>query len=281
MRHLIAYALVGAGVMAVLLVGYFGFIREDEAATTGRPVATADAVDETVTAASTTEGDQTMEEAPVSTTAPTTEEEVVPTRGRAMRIPDDVRESMIGKSWKEGLGCPSLDDLRLLEIPHRPWKKSDPDPQFGQLVVHREAAKVVLDIFERLYENGFPIESMKLIDEFQDPDTGAWADDFESIEQNNTSAFNCRPVTGGTRLSNHAFGLAIDINPIQNPYVLNGQVFHVDSEVPAILERRKGVRGLLWGEDDPNVRAFTDAGWEWGGTWENPKDYQHFSRDGG
>ena len=103
-------------------------------------------------------------------------------------------------------------------------------------------------------------------------------DDFRSIEADNTSAFNCRAATGSSRWSNHAYGLAIDINPIENPYVSGGTTSHPASE--PYLDRSR-VRPGMAVEGGALVRAFDARGWGWGGRWSGTKDYQHFSPNGG
>ncbi len=103
-------------------------------------------------------------------------------------------------------------------------------------------------------------------------------DDFASIEADNTSAFNCRPATGSSRWSQHAYGLAIDIDPIENPYVSGGRTSHPASE--PYLDRRR-VRPGMAVEGGPLVAAFDARGWGWGGRWSGTRDYQHFSESGG
>ena len=114
-------------------------------------------------------------------------------------------------SWR--LGCPvPLSDLRLLTLTY--WG-FDGQPHAGELVVRAGHAERILSVFAKLFEVGFPIEQMRLVDEFG-------GDDDRSMAANNTSAFNCRRVAGSTSWSQHAYGTAIDINPVQNPYVHRG-----------------------------------------------------------
>ena len=104
-------------------------------------------------------------------------------------------------------------------------------------------------------------------------------DDFASIEADNTSAFNCRAATGSSNWSNHAYGYAIDLNPLENPYIENGRVFHRASEKYIDRSKRRSPMQLLNG--DPVVRVFYAAGWGWGGDWSGSvKDTQHFSVNG-
>jgi hypothetical protein len=93
----------------------------------------------------------------------------------------------------------------------------------------------------------------------------------------NTSAFNCRLVLGTSVWAQHAYGLAVDINPIENPYVANGQTSHRASR--RFLDRSRHRRGMAW-PGGALVRAFDGVGWGWGGRWSNPTDYQHFSSNG-
>ena len=182
-------------------------------------------------------------------------------------IPKDVRAEMIGVSWKPG--CPvALKDLRLITTTHL---TPDGGTAEGQLVVHRDAAPAVKRVLQRLWDAGYPIARMRLIDAYD-------GDDWESIEDNNTSAFNCRRATGSGNWSNHAYGRAIDINPIQNPYVSGGQVYHDASW--RFIKRSKRLSPMVIMPGDAVVRAFADEGWGWGGTWSDPKDYQHFSANG-
>jgi hypothetical protein len=178
-----------------------------------------------------------------------------------------LRKRMTGKSWHEG--CPvGLGKLRLLEVAH--WG-FDGDVHSGRLVVHRRAAAAILKVMEALYEERYPIRRMVLIDRYG-------ADDHRSMAADNTSAFNCRFVAGqpGT-WSQHAYGLAIDVNPIENPYVSGDHVSPPAGKPYA--DRTKSEPGMIH-DGDSTVRAFASQGWEWGGDWSPAKDYQHFSANG-
>jgi hypothetical protein len=185
--------------------------------------------------------------------------------GRAGPLPAAVRQEMTGVSWREG--CPvHLDDLALLEIAH--WDMAGGRAR-GELVVAARVADDVLGAFGRLYDLRFPIERMRRVDHYD-------ADDDRSMADNNTSAFNCRPVAGTSRFSQHSYGTAIDINPVQNPYVRGERV-----APPAgrdYLDRSEVRPGML--VPGPAVRAFKDLGWGWGGDWRSAKDYQHVSETG-
>ena len=161
-----------------------------------------------------------------------------------------------------------LADLRLLSVSH--WG-FDGAPRQGEVVVAASVADDIVGVFRTLFDARFPIESIRLIDEFG-------GDDDRSMAANNTSAFNCRAATGSTRWSEHAYGTALDINPIQNPYVTSsGRV--LPPEGAAHTNRDSATTGLITA-DGPVVAAFRDIGWGWGGDWSSGKDYQHFSANG-
>lgn len=188
-----------------------------------------------------------------------------PFEGTAMPLPEDVRATMTGVSWREG--CPvGLDDLALLEVTH--WG-FDGEVHAGRLVVAAASADGVLAAFEAMFDARFPIDKVRLVDEYG-------ADDNASMEDNNTSAFNCRRVTGGTSYSQHSYGNAIDINPVQNPYVRDGTVLPPAGR--EYLDREDVRPGMIVG--GPVVDAFAAIGWEWGGDWTTLVDYQHFSENG-
>ena len=187
--------------------------------------------------------------------------------GSVAPIPAALREAMTGVSWRPG--CPvSLDDLRLVRATH--WG-FDGRVHAGRIVVHRDVARDVLTVLRLLYAARFPIRRMLPVDAYG-------ASDFRSIEADNTSAFNCRPVEGTSRWSEHAYGRAIDLNPIENPYVYaNGTTSHRASR-PYL--RRGPYRAGMAVEGGVVVRAFDAVGWGWGGSWPGIKDYQHFSASG-
>jgi len=173
---------------------------------------------------------------------------------------------MVGVTWKED--CPvHIDDLALLELTH--WDMTG-TVQTGQLVVAASGADAILGVMEALFEARFPIHSMR-------PAHAYGGDDTASMADNNTSAFNCRAKTGGKSWSEHSYGLAIDINTIQNPYVRGTRV--LPPEGKPHVERDPEVPGLIVA-DGPVVAAFRDIGWKWGGHWRSLKDYQHFSASG-
>jgi hypothetical protein len=188
-------------------------------------------------------------------------------RGSVSEIPASLRETMTGVSWRPGCPVP-LSDLRLVRASH--WG-FDGRVHAGRIVVHREVARDVLGVLRRLYAARFPIRRMIPVDAYG-------ASDFRSIEADNTSAFNCRPVEGTNRWSEHAYGRAIDLNPIENPYVYaDGTTSHRASR-PYL--RRSPYRAGMAVEGGAVVRAFDAVGWGWGGRWPGVKDYQHFSASG-
>ncbi|MET1005749.1 MAG: CapA family protein [Propionibacteriaceae bacterium] len=168
-------------------------------------------------------------------------------------------------------GCPvPVGDLRLVRLSH--WD-FDGRVRQGELVVEAKHAKAVVGVFGKLYAAKFPIERMRLVSDYA-------GDDEKSMAANNTSAFNCRTVAGTDRWSQHSFGAAIDLNPVQNPYVTEAGISPAAGEAYAEPKaRRATVKGLITA-DSVVVRAFREAGWEWGGTWQSSKDYQHFSAAG-
>ena len=189
-----------------------------------------------------------------------------PFRGSISRIDAAQAKRMTGVSWRPG--CPvHLRDLRLLRMSHR---RFDGTVGQGRLVVHRDVARAVLSVFRRLYQAGFPLRRVVPVDAYG-------GSDFRSIEADNTSAFNCRTVEGTTRWSEHAYGRALDLNPIENPYVSGGRTSHPAS-VPYLDRTRRGPGMAV--EGGALVRAFDRIGWGWGGRWSGTKDYQHFSASG-
>jgi hypothetical protein len=181
-------------------------------------------------------------------------------------ISPEVRERM-GGTWQEG--CPvGLEALRYLTVSFRGF---DGDVHTGELVVHGDEADDVVGVFRQLFEAGFPVEEMRLVTDadLAAPPTG---------DGNNTAAFVCRVVRGGTRFSAHASGLAIDLNPFHNPYTRDDLVL---PELASAYVDRSHVRPGMILDGDAAVRAFEAIGWSWGGRWTDPVDIQHFSATGG
>ena len=174
---------------------------------------------------------------------------------------------MTGVSWRPGCPVP-LRDLRVVTASYRCF---DGRTRTGRIVVHRDVATEVAIVFRRLYAERFPIRRMVPVDAYG-------GSDFRSIEADNTSAFNCRYVDGTTRWSEHAYGRAIDLNPIENPYVTSsGTTSHRASR--PYLRRAPYLPGMAV-EGGTVVRAFEGVGWSRGGRWSGARDYQHFSASG-
>jgi D-alanyl-D-alanine carboxypeptidase len=172
----------------------------------------------------------------------------------------------LGPSWHPG--CP-LDPrhLRRVEVNYIGF---DGKTHRGDLIVHEDLAAEVVAIFEQLLQLRYPIEKIRPVDNYPA------ADDELSMEDNNTSAFNCRHIPGTGHWSQHAFGRAIDLNPLLNPYIDRTGAFQPKNAAP-YLDRNRTDPGVLHA-GDAAVRIFTDRGWRWGGDWRTPIDYQHFER---
>jgi hypothetical protein len=186
---------------------------------------------------------------------------------RVQPIPPAMRAQMIGVSWHPG--CPvGLGDLRMLTLTYRGFDGRD---HTGRLIANRDATRAIAAAFAQLYAARFPIRRMEPVDRYG-------GDDYRSIEADNTSSFNCRNATGSARWSNHAYGRAIDVNPIENPYVSGGTTSHPASR--PYLDRARHPRGSAY-DGGALVEAFRSVGWGWGGSWSGSiRDYQHFSVNG-
>lgn len=177
---------------------------------------------------------------------------------------EPVTAERLGPTWRPG--CPvGPDELRLVRVSHA---TPDGATATGELVVAAEAAGDVIAAFAEIYAARFPITRMTTIDAYG-------GDDNESMADDNTSAFNCRAITGGTGWSRHSYGLAIDVNPLRNPYV-NGETV-LPPAGQAYLDRTDVRPGMIVA-GDVVVAAFTSRGFEWGGDFASLKDYQHFDR---
>jgi hypothetical protein len=164
--------------------------------------------------------------------------------------------------------CPvALDDLRLVSLTY--WG-FDGRPHVGRLVVNRDAVTAIVGALRRLYRMRFPIRRMVPIDAYG-------ANDERSMEADNTSAFNGRFVAGSSVWSQHAFGRAIDVDPLENPEIRDGKVY--PTTAGRYADRALSLPGTIVA-GGPVVRAFAAVGWGWGGWWHSPRDYQHFSATG-
>jgi hypothetical protein len=188
--------------------------------------------------------------------------------GRAQPVfrTEPVTAARLGSSHRPG--CPvAVADLRLVTVTHL---RFDGRPARGQLVVHRDAAAAVVRVFRTLLAARFPVAQVRTVEAYG-------GDDARSMAANNTSAYNCRRTTGGNGWSEHALGRALDVNPVQNPYVRGTTVLPQAGR--AYVDRARPRPGMVLA-GDPVVRAFAAVGWEWGGSWTGSKDFQHFSASG-
>lgn len=170
-------------------------------------------------------------------------------------------------SWRPGCPVP-IEDLRRLTVDH--WG-FDGAVHRGELIVREDYADAVLGAMRSLFDARFPIARMELVDVYM-------ADDRRSTAANNTSAFNCRRVAGSGAWSEHAYGRAVDINPVQNPYVSGSGAVSPPAGAE-YADRSRQAPGMIHA-GDAVVRAFAAIGWSWGGGWKSAKDYQHFSATG-
>ena len=179
----------------------------------------------------------------------------------------DAVRTRVRYSWRRG--CPvGPVELRLLRADY--WG-FDGRVHRGELIVHRDHARRILGVLKRLFQARYPIQRLRLVDAYR-------ADDDRSMAANNTSAFNCRRVSGSSSWSEHAFGRAIDLNPLRNPYVTRGGRVSPPAGRP-YANRARRAAGMIHAGDTV-VRAFAAAGWRWGGSWSGSRDYQHFSSTG-
>ena len=183
---------------------------------------------------------------------------------------------MSGTTWHPG--CPvALEDLRLLHFNY--WGFGG-NVLRGLMVVNASAAEDVLGVFHRLYDARFPIKRVSLSTPFHPK---AFAQ-HRRIDSNRsvTASFNCRPVVTALgpsdSFSQHSYGLAIDLNPLQNPYVTSDGFVRNRAAEP-YTDRSGHLEGMIH-EGDVVVRAFAAIGWSWGGNWSGDKDYMHFSATG-
>ena len=187
---------------------------------------------------------------------------------QSMELTDEVFARIEGKSFKQECTTPR-EDLRYLRVLH--YNKEGEELE-GELICHKDIADDLLDIFRKLHEARYPIERMVLVDEYD-------ADDEASMQDNNSSAFNFRFISGTRSLSRHSRGMAIDINPLYNPYVRQrgGRVLVSPENAKAYTDRAKAFPYKIV-RDDLCVRLFKEHGFTWGGDWKNSKDYQHFEK---
>lgn len=188
----------------------------------------------------------------------------------ATEIDEGVLSRISGKSYtpNDQILSADLSYLRML------YYGPDQNTYIGEMIVNQQIKEDVLEIFQTLYENRYPIERMTLIDTYD-------ADDQASMEANNTSAFNYRTIQGSSKLSNHSYGMAIDLNPKYNPYVKTGADGSISCQPQgsAAYADRSQDFAFKIDRNDLAYQLFTQAGFTWGGNWNSVKDYQHFEKE--
>lgn len=210
--------------------------------------------------------------------SPTPEPSSQPARtrfdGAITRLPAWLAAEMRGTTWKHGCPVP-LEDLRLLRFNYHGFGGGI---RRGPMVVHEDVAEDVLWVFRQLFDAEFPIKRVDLTREFV-------PSRFEPVitsKRSVTASFNCRPVITplgpSDDYSQHSYGMAIDINPVQNPYV-TADGFVRNTVARRYVDRSKRLTGMIHA-GDVVVSSFSRIGWEWGGTWSGGKDYMHFSTSG-
>lgn len=184
------------------------------------------------------------------------------------KIPLEVKNRMMGKSYPSNLENVkiTLDELRYVRVSYYDFNSVLHDD--GELIVNVKVADDIIQIFYELYLLKYPFREISLIDKYG-------ASDELSMQNNNTSSFNYRNTTDSNTLSKHALGLAIDINPLYNPYISNDTFYPANSSI--YLDRTKDFSGKIDKNDDC-YKIFTKYGWSWGGNWKYIKDYQHFEK---
>ncbi|WP_345265450.1 CapA family protein [Nocardioides nanhaiensis] len=206
---------------------------------------------------------------PAPTEQPDTPAAAPPFQARVKPISPQLQRRMTGVSHRPAV-CPvGFDDLRLVVVPHVDFEG---EVRTGRVVVNADVVDDVVGIMRELYRARWPIERMVLVDVYG-------GDDNRSMAANNSSGYNCRPVAGSTSWSQHAYGRALDLNPVQNPYVLGGEVLPPAGDRFARMDRsgpRPPAPGVIV-PGDVVTRAFERRGWRWGAYFGEP-DYQHFDR---
>lgn len=183
-------------------------------------------------------------------------------------LSDSVIQRMLGRSLPAGKEAWARETLRHLWVLH---VGTDGKTHLGELVCNKAIASSLRSIFLQLYRDGYCIESIRLVDEYG-------GNDDLSMQHNNTSCFNYRTVEGTNRLSNHGRGLAIDVNPLYNPWVHSGRVSPAEGRPYAFNRSKVKAPVPIIGTSDRAYRLFRKHGFTWGGAWRSSKDYQHFEK---
>ena len=186
----------------------------------------------------------------------------------AEQINDTIFSRIKGKSYKDECTIPP-SDLRYIKVLHT---DIDGNIKLGEMVVNRAVSDDIIAIFRQLYQARYPIEKMVLVDEYN-------ADDDASMRDNNSSAFNFRYIPSGGRLSAHSRGMAVDINPLYNPYIkhYSDRTVVAPKEGRDYINRTKSFPYKLV-KEDLCCQLFLKYGFEWGGDYKTIKDYQHFEK---
>ena len=217
-------------------------------------------------------GPKTPSDEPAGTpaAAPVTDavEEIVPHFRAAFlcdTIPPKVEARMRGKSYPENATI-ELAELRYLQLAYYGF---DGMPHMGEMVCNAAIAQDLLEIFRELYRAEYPIRSIRLVDDFDGSDE-------DSMRADNTSCFNYRTVSGQKKLSRHAMGMAVDVNPLENPYIDTRGAVHPEEGAPYV-DRTQDFPYKI-DREDLCYRLFREHGFSWGGAWTRSKDYQHFEK---
>ena len=184
------------------------------------------------------------------------------------KLDDALKVRITGNSYPEDdseIGI-QYADLRYIRILYYDF---DGKVRQGEIIMHKSLAEEVMEIFHELYKAKYPLASVKLIDDFN-------ADDEASMKANNTSGFNYRVVKGTKKRSLHSYGMALDVNPLLNPYVKGSNVDPDTAETYA--DRSRDFEGKI-DKNDLCYKLFHERGWKWGGDWKTVKDYQHFEKE--
>ena len=183
------------------------------------------------------------------------------------KISDEIFARIKGKTFKDNCTLPR-EDLRYLNILHKDLKGNT---HKGEMICNKYIAESLISIFKKLYQSNYPIEKMRLMDEYN-------ADDETGMRDNNSSCFNFRFISHTTKVSKHGLGLAVDINTLYNPYhkIVNGKEIIEPSTGKDYLDRNKDFPYKI-NENDLCYKLFVENGFIWGGNcWDDRKDYQHF-----